>query len=258
MPRKMPNGIDLQGQRGQNAADGTAAADLVTKAQLDAIARGLDWKNSVRAATTAAVTQSGPQTVDGVALVAGDRVLDKDNATAASRGIWVVQAGAWTRATDFDDSVEVTAAAAVPVESGTTNGDAVFILTTDGAITVGTTALAFTRLGGSGVTYTAGNGLSLTGSVFAVVAGAGIIADGTSTRIDPAYSGLAKRYAQDVATTSTSTVTHNLGTQDHCVEVYLKANGEVVEPDVLLGVDADTLTFAVAPTTGQYRFVAVG
>lgn len=262
MARKMLSGIDLNLQRAINAADGTQPTDLVTKQQLDAIARGLDWKNSVRVATTTAITQSGLQTIDGVTVVAGDRVLDKDNATGALRGVWVASSGAWTRATDFDDSTEVTAAAAIPVEEGTTNGDAVFILTNNGAITVGTTALAFTRLGGAGVSYTAGNGLTLSGSAFSVTpkASGGIVVDGTGVSIDPTFSGLVKRYAADVPASATATMTHNLGTVDRlgAPVVFAKSTGEVVDVDVTLGVNADVLTFPTAPTSGFYRYSTAG
>lgn len=263
MSRKILNGLDLTGQKITNLADGTAASDAVTKAQLDAIARGLDWKNSVRAATTANITLSAPQTIDGVAVIAGDRVLVKDQTTASTNGIYVVAAGAWSRATDFDDSTEVTAAASIPVESGTVNGDAVFILTNDGAITVGTTALAFTRLGGSGATYTAdaNGGLELSGSAFSVKlpGSSGLIKDSTGLRIDPAYSGLAKRYAVNVPTTATATITHNLGTLDVHVSVYEVATGNLVEPDIqVTTTNTVTLTFATAPTAGQYRAVVIG
>ena len=261
MAKQVLNGLDLVSQKIINLADGTNPADAVTKAQLDAIARGLDWKNSVKAATTGNITTTAPQTVDGVSLVAGDRVLVKDQTTSSANGIYVVAAGAWTRAADFDDSTEVTASAAIPVEQGTVNGDAVFILATDGPIVVGTTNLAFTRLGGAGVSYTAGNGLTLSGSQFAVVVkpGAGLTVDGTGVGIDPAFTGLAKRYAVNVPTTATATITHNLGTLDVTVSVYEVSTGALVEPDVAVtSVNVVTLTFGVAPTSGQYRAVVTG
>lgn len=265
MAKKILNGLDLTGQRIQNLGDGTGPADAVTKAQLDAIARGLDWKNSVRAATTANITTTGPQTVDGVAVVAGDRVLVKDQTTASTNGIYVVAAGAWSRATDFDDSTEVTAAAAIPVEAGTANGDKVFILTNDGAITVGTTPLAFTALGGSGATYIAGDGLDLSGSTFSLdlKAGGGLTIDTTELAVsvsDLRSLGFAVKYAVNVPEGSTSaTITHNLGTLDVTVAVYEITGGAEVEPDVVVAtVNTVTLTFAVAPTTGQYRVVVTG
>lgn len=260
MARKFLTGIDLSGQKATGLADGTNPSDAVTKAQLDAQARGLQWKVSCRAATTTNTTLSGTQTIDGVALSAGHRVLVKDQSTGATNGIYVVAAGAWTRAVDADESTEVTASMAVGVEQGTVNGDKVFVLATDGPITIGTTSLSFTAIGGSGVSYTAGNGLNLSGSAFAVVAGSGIIADGTSTRIDPAYPGLAKRFSQDVpAGSTTATITHNLGTKDVTIRVREVATDQTVEVDEATPTtNTATLGFATAPTSGQYRVTITG
>ena len=258
MARKLLGGADLNSQRVQNMADGSGPADAVTKAQLDAMLRGLDWKSSARAATTAAITLSAAQTVDGVALAVGDRVLVKDQATTSTNGIYIVAAAAWTRATDYDDGVEVTAASIVPVEEGTTNGDAAFVLITDGAITVGTTGLVFTRVGGAGVSYTAGNGLKLTGAAFSVVAGAGLIVDATSLRLDPSYTGLAKRFSIDNTASATNTVTHGLGTDDVVVQVKIKATGEIVDADVVALGTSVVVTFPTAPAAGVYRINIIG
>lgn len=267
MARKFLTGIDVSNQKIVNLADGSAPTDAVTKQQLDAIARGLDWKSSVRAASTMNLTLSGTQTVDGVALAAGDRVLAKDQSTAATNGIYVVAAGAWARATDFDDAVEVTAAASIPVESGTVNGDAVFILTTDGTITVGTTSLAFTRLGGSGATYTAGanGGLTLSGSAFSILldTSSGLILGAGGVKVDPtqfASLGIARKYSVNVpAGSTTATITHNLGTLDVLVTLHEITGGAEVEVDVVAAsTNTITLTFATAPTAGQYRVVVIG
>lgn len=102
----------------------------------------IDFKDSVACATTANITLSGEQTIDGV-LTSASRVLVKDQSTGADNGIYVSAAGAWSRATDADTSAEVTPGMLVLVEGGTVNGDQVFILTTNGTITLGTTALAF-------------------------------------------------------------------------------------------------------------------
>src|ERR1700741_5009272 len=69
--------VSLNSQRITSLADPTAATDAATKQYVDNVASGLDTKASVRAATTANVVLSGTQTIDGVALVAGDRVLVK-------------------------------------------------------------------------------------------------------------------------------------------------------------------------------------
>ena len=102
-------------------------------------------KRSVRVATTANITLSGTQTIDGIAVVAGDRVLVKDQTTASQNGIYVVAAGAWARAADANAISEL-AGACVNVDSGTTNGGLRFdtdLKTTD---TLDTTAVNFYRV----------------------------------------------------------------------------------------------------------------
>lgn len=153
----------------------TDANHAATKSYVDAARSGLDVKQSVRVATTAQGTMStsfaAGQTVDDYTLVAGDRILIKDqgNGSAhADNGIYTVNAsGAPTRATDFDENAEVTPAAFTFVEQGTTNGDAGFVLATNGSITVGSTALLFTQFSGTGQ-ITAGDGLSKAGSILNV------------------------------------------------------------------------------------------
>ncbi|MEB0223618.1 phage tail protein [Pseudomonas sp. 10S4] len=103
----------------------------------------LDSKQSVRVATTANITLVGPQTIDGVAVVAGDRVLVKNQTAAKDNGIYVAAVAAWVRAIDADISAEVTSALAVSVEQGATQADTRWQLVTDGAIVLGTTALTF-------------------------------------------------------------------------------------------------------------------
>lgn len=102
-----------------------------------------DIKKSVRVATTANLTLTNTQTVDGVALAIGDRVLVKNQSTASQNGIYTVATGAWIRADDADESAEVTPGLTVPVESGTQNADTVWLLITDAPIVLGTTALTF-------------------------------------------------------------------------------------------------------------------
>ncbi|WP_295466606.1 phage tail protein [uncultured Pseudomonas sp.] len=103
----------------------------------------LDFKQSVRVATTANLTLSGTQTVDGVALVVGERVLVKDQATASANGLYIVAAGSWSRTSDTDSATEVTSGLLVAVEEGTTNADTLWQLVTDGPIVLGTTSLNF-------------------------------------------------------------------------------------------------------------------
>lgn len=108
-----------------------------------------DDKQSVRVATTANIVLSGLQNIDGVDLVAGDRVLVKDQAAAKENGIYVVAAGIWTRAADADNAAKLNAGAVVPVTEGTLSADTIWTLRTDGVIVIGTTALAFQWLAGA-------------------------------------------------------------------------------------------------------------
>ncbi len=116
---------------------------VYSKAEVDTEVYALPSKRSVRAATTANITLSGAQTIDGISIIAGDRVLVKDQTTAADKGIYVCASGSWTRAVDFNASASVDYGILVSVQTGTVNGGTVWKLTTTGAITLGSTALTF-------------------------------------------------------------------------------------------------------------------
>lgn len=147
----------------------SAALEAASKGYVDAMVAGQRVKDSVRAASTANITLSAPgAAIDGVTMSSGDRFLAKDQTTQADRGvyIWNGAASAATRATDFDGNSstgEVVGGATFWVNEGTVNADTAWTLTTDGAITVGTTALTFTQSSGLGQ-VTAGNGLTKTGN----------------------------------------------------------------------------------------------
>ncbi|WP_339492303.1 phage tail protein [Pseudomonas sp. EA_15y_Pfl2_R67] len=112
-----------------------------------------DFKHSVLVATTANIALSGAQTIDGVVVPAGSRVLVRNQAVAKDNGLYVTAVGAWSRAPDADASIEVTPGLFVHVEQGTANGDSVWQLTTDTPIVLGTTALTFDMIAGkTGVT----------------------------------------------------------------------------------------------------------
>lgn len=147
----------------------TQAAHAASKDYVDNVAAGINVHAAVRAATTGNITLSGTQTIDGVSLVAGDRVLVKDQTTGSQNGVYVVAAGAWTRATDFDGSPsnEVTNGDLLFVTDGTTNGDTSWVLVTTGSITIGTTALQFT-LFSKAVDVVGGAGLTKTGNTLDV------------------------------------------------------------------------------------------
>lgn len=166
--------VSLNSQKITNLATPTDDTDAATKAYVDASRSGLDVKASVRAATTANITLSGTQTIDGVALIAGDRVLVKDQSTASANGIYVVAASTWSRSTDADTDAEVTSGMFTFVEEGTTNADSGWVLSTNNPIVVGSTSLTFAQFSGAGQ-ITAGAGLTKTGNTIDAV--------GTSNRI---------------------------------------------------------------------------
>jgi hypothetical protein len=147
--------ISLNSYKITNLATPVSGTDAANKNYVDAAAAGIDWKASVRAATVgSSITLSNTQTLDGVSLVAGDRVLVKDQTPGGSdstNGIYVVvSGGAWTRATDFSTTATKVANTAVFVEEGTLNKDTGWTLVTNEPITVGTTAIAFTQFTGLG------------------------------------------------------------------------------------------------------------
>lgn len=103
-------------------------------------------KQPVRAATTANITLSGEQTIDGVAVVTDDRVLVKDQTTTSENGIWVCDTGAWERAKDINGSYDIVKGTMVRVTDGSTLADSIWTVSTENPITIGTTGLSFTQV----------------------------------------------------------------------------------------------------------------
>ena len=149
----------------------TDSAHIATKGYVDSARQGLDVKASVRVATTAAINLStdlqAGDVIDGVTLVAGDRVLVKNQGTASENGIYVaVASGAASRSSDANgtaDTGELTSGTFTFVEAGTVNFDSGFVISTDGTITVGTTGITWTQFSGAG-SFEAGDGLSKSGT----------------------------------------------------------------------------------------------
>lgn len=162
--------VSMNSQKITNLANGTSANDAINLSQLQAVQTGLDFKTSVRAATTANITIStalnNGDTLDGVTLATNDRVLVKDQTDTTENGIWVVAASP-SRATDADEAGELSGGTYVFVEEGTTNADSGWVITTNGSITPGTTAHTWVQFSGAGQ-ITAGAALTKTGNTLDV------------------------------------------------------------------------------------------
>jgi hypothetical protein len=141
------------------------AFDVPNKTYIDNLITGITWKNAVRVATTVNITLSGTQTIDGVAVVAGNRVLVKNQTFTTQNGIYTVAAGAWVRAVDADTPTELEEST-VLVTLGTINKNTQwtqsFVITT-----IGTDPVNYVQIAGAGV-YTNGTGITLTGNVFSI------------------------------------------------------------------------------------------
>lgn len=243
-----PSGsFSMNSQKITNLLDGTAATDAATVGQVTAASAGLDPKASVRAASTATVTvtysatggtsgrgqiTAAPNTLDGVSLAANDRILLKNQSTAAQNGIWVVTTlgsganGVWDRATDMDADSEATGNVFMFVEEGTVNADTGWVLTTNNPIIVG--------------------GASGTSLAFA--------------KFSAAATGATKVTATGPGSPGTTwAISHNLGTQDVIVQIRDASTNAVVEPDeVQTDGNTTTLTFGASVSANAYKAVIVG
>lgn len=263
--------VSMNGQQLRNLAAPTLGTDGATKTYVDSAINGLSWKDVVRVASTAniVVATGGLITVDGVLVAMNDRVLLKNQTTAAENGIYVAASTAWTRATDAAAAGDLLQAA-VFVSEGTTQADTAWVMTTNAPITVGTTPLTWVQFGAP-TAYIGGAGLTLTGTTFDVGAGTGITVAADSVAVDTtviatqayvntAVTGMVKKFAAALTgTASPEVVTHNLNTRDVQVTVL---NG--ASPYTVVEVDWDatsvnTVTVRYNPNLGAgYRVVVVG
>ena len=247
-----------------NAA-GQAAEYSWVLAQVSAAASGVKAiKDPVRCLFAVQTTLSGIPTTgaaDGLTLAAGDRVLVTGNTTQSENRIWLVQSGAWTAPTDFNASSQVEPGTEVLVQEGTLYTGTVWRITNATAITLGTTAITWQQINKIN-TYTAGNGLLLTGVSFAVVAVAngGITVSGAGVSVDRTV--VPNRYATTIGDGSTITfgITHNLNTLDVmpiCREI---STGFILYPDyTITAVNTLTVTFGgYVPAANNIRITVIG
>lgn len=200
--------VNLNGQKIVGLMDPTIAADAATKLYVDSVAQGLDAKASVRLASTGSIAPpTGLPTIDGVAVVAGDRILLKNQSDPTQNGIWIAAAGAWSRATDVDTWNELVSAY-VWVELGTTQADTGWICTVDQGGTLGTTAVTWTQFSGA-AQITAGGGMTKTGNTLDVGSGAGIQVNADTVQV--ANNGITNAMLADGAVDlATADVTNTL------------------------------------------------
>jgi hypothetical protein len=231
--------VSLNAQKITNLLDPVSAQDAATKAYVDSVAQGLDAKASVKAATTANITLSGAQTIDGVSVVAGDRVLVKNQSTAAQNGVYLAQSGAWTRALDMDAWSEVPNAF-VFVEQGTTQADTGWVCTADQGGTLGTTSISWTQFS-SAASYVAGAGLTLTGAIFDVV--------GTANRITVNADSIdiAATYVGQTSITTLGTITTGAW-NGAAIGVAYGGTGVMTLTGLVKGNGTSAFTVAVAGT----------
>lgn len=261
-------GVNLSGQRMYSVATPVMPADAATKDYVDNTAQGLDAKASVKAASTVNLNLTGTQTVDGIALIANDRVLVKDQTTPSANGIYIVAAGAWSRAADMDAWTEVPGAY-VWVEQGT-QADTGWVSTADQGGILNTTNITWTQFSGAGQ-IVAGAGLTKTGNTVDIGAGAGIQVNADNIQIPPggvtdamlatAKSGYFSSAAHGAgAVLTVPAATHGLrATRGLFVQVQNEADGSVEIPDISIAANGDiTITYGASVAANSKRITVVG
>jgi hypothetical protein len=258
---------NFNGNQIHAVGDPTALQDVATKnytdVALQSAVAGIDSKPAVAVVSVANVaTLSGLLTIDGVTLVAGQRVLLTAQTTSSQNGPYVAASGAWARPTgDNSPNNELALGSFWFVEQGTTYAATQWRLAspTSGTITPGTTAITITQFGAA-QTYTASNGVSLTGSNFAaaVVAAGGVLAAAGGLSVDTTV--VARKYSVNVGDGSSTsiTITHNLGTVDVIAQLR-DSSGNAVQTDWQAATSNTVIvTFAAAPASNAYRVTVLG
>ena len=257
----VPNAaVDVNSQKVTNLALCTANTDAASKAYVDSVAQALDVKDSVVVATTGngaiSTAYANGQTVDGVTLSTGDRILLKDQTSGSANGIYNVNAsGAPSRASDMATGANA-AGNFVFVEKGTVNGNNGFVCTTDVAV-VGTNALTFTQFSGAGQVI-AGDGIQKSGNTLSLdlKANSGVIISSTELAIDLSASSIAGTLAigdgGTGATTASAALT-NLGFSNYGKTLIDDADAAAARATLGLGSISTQAANSVAITGGSIQ-----
>jgi hypothetical protein len=233
--------------------------DVVNKTYLDFYAAGISWKQPVRCGTTANITLSGLQTIDGVTVVAGNRVLVKSQTAPAQNGIYLASATAWSRAPDADTWDELVSAL-VFVESGSTLAGSAWYCTIQPGGTLGTTAVTWSNFSVA-ATYTAGTGLTLTDYVFSitntgVAAAAYGSASKTLTATVNAQGQLTVLAATDIAIANTQV--SGLGTMSTQAASSVAITGGTINGTTIGGSTAAAVTGTTVTANTQFTGAGTG
>jgi hypothetical protein len=244
--------VSANSQRIASVGTPTADTDAATKAYVDATKQGLNVKTPVRAASTAnvaiATALENGDTVDGVTIATGDRILLKDQTTATENGVYVaVASGAASRATDMDASSEAIGGSFVWINEGTANADTQYVITTNDPITLGSTSITWTQFSGSSQ-VTAGNGLNKSGGELSVdlITNSGLAVDSNGLSIAAGTAGAGITLTSGVLSRDTIDLTSDV------TAVLPVANGGTNASTIAAAkTSLGFLTRAVATLTGN-------
>lgn len=233
--------------------------DVVNKTYLDFFATGISWKQPVNCGTTTNITLSGLQTIDGVTVVAGDRVLVKSQSAPAQNGIYLASATAWSRAPDADTWDELISAICF-VESGSTLAGSAWYCTVQPGGTLNTTAVTWSNFSVA-ATYTAGTGLTLADYVFSITntgvsAAAYGSASKTLTATVNAQGQLTVLAATDIAIANTQV--SGLGTMSTQAASSVAITGGTINGTTIGGSTAAAVTGTTVTANTQFTGAGTG
>ena len=233
--------------------------DVVNKTYLDYFATGISWKQPVLCGTTTNITLSGLQTIDGVTVAAGDRVLVKSQSTTSQNGIYLASATAWSRSPDADTWNELISAICF-VESGSTLAGTAWYCTAQPGGTLGTTAVTWSNFSVA-ASYSAGTGLTLAGSVFSITntgvsAAAYGSASKTLTATVNAQGQLTVLAATDIAIANTQV--SGLGTMSTQAASSVAITGGTINGTTIGGTTAGAITGTTITANTQFTGAGTG